>query len=141
MEAPHPDGLIKMKVASVETRDIDIGAALRVLDPDRYAGGIGDGVWHKVTGLTAYHDFAVDGPGLKMTMTLLSVEDFKLRQPRHSFAAFLDRDLRRPERADHRSAIGAGDGRPVVGLRPRPPRHQRPRHRRHRHGRLPPRRA
>ena len=38
-----------MKVASLETHDIDIDAALRVFDPDRYSGGIGDGVWHKVT--------------------------------------------------------------------------------------------
>ncbi len=96
MEAPNPDGLVKMKVASLETRDIDVGAALRVFDPDSYSGGIGDGVWHNVTGLTAYHDFVVDGPGLKMTMTLLSVENFKLRQPRHSFAGFLDQVMADP---------------------------------------------
>jgi hypothetical protein len=97
MEAPNPDGLIKMKVASLETRDIDIAAMLRVFDPDSYSGGIGDGVWHKVSGLTAYHDFSVDGPGLKVTMTLLSAEDFKLRQPRHSFAAFVDRMIADPD--------------------------------------------
>ena len=96
MVSPNPDGLVSMKVASLEAHDIDIDAALRVFDPDRYSGGIGDGVWHKVTGLTAYHDFAVAGPGVKMTMTLLSVEDFKLRQPAHSFAGFLDQVIADP---------------------------------------------
>ncbi len=96
MESPSPDGVMKMKVASLEAHDIDIDAVLRVFDPERYAGGIGDGVWHKVTGLTAYHDFAVAGPGVKMSMTLVSAQDFKLRQPQHSFAAFLDRVIADP---------------------------------------------
>lgn len=97
MESPSPDGLMQMKVGSVEARDIDIDAALHVFDPDRYAGGAGDGVWHKVTGLAAYHDFAVDGPGLKLTMKLLSAEDFRLRQPSHSFAGYLDRVIANPK--------------------------------------------
>ncbi len=91
VQSPNPDGLMTMKVASLESHDIDFDAALRVFDPDRYAGGVGDGIWHKVTGLTAYHDFAVAGPGVKMTMRLVSAEDFKLRQPAHSFADLLDR--------------------------------------------------
>ncbi len=91
MESPSPDGLMRMRVASVEARDFDIDAMLRVFDPDRYAGGVGDGVWHTVTGLAAYHDFAVAGPGLKLTMKLLSVENLKLRQPRQSFADSIDR--------------------------------------------------
>lgn len=91
MELPGKDGLMTMKVASFEARDLDIDAMLRVFDPDRYASGVGDGVWRKVTGLSAYHDFTVSGPGVKLAMTLLALEDFKLRQPRHSFAAYLDR--------------------------------------------------
>ena len=140
MESPNPDGLVRMKVASLESHDIDIDAALRVFDPDRYSGGIGDGVWHKVTGLTAYHDFAVAGPGVKMTMTLASAEDFKLRQPRHSFAGYLDRIMVNPNAAPRRPAIAAGGGRHAVGLWPRPPRHQRARYRRDRHEELPRRR-
>ena len=97
MESPNPDGLVTMKVASFEARDIDLDAVLSVLDPDRYAGGVGDGVWHTVTGLAAYHDFAVAGPGLKLTMTLLSSEGFKLRQPRHSFASYLDGIIAHPD--------------------------------------------
>ncbi len=96
MESPYPDGLMTMKVGDFEAHDIDLDAALRVLDPDRYAGDAGDGVWHTVTRLAAYHDFAVAGPGVKMTMKLLSAEDFKLRQPRHSFASYLDRFLVNP---------------------------------------------
>jgi hypothetical protein len=91
MESPSQDGLLAMKVASFEAHDLDIDAMLSVFDPDRYANGIGDGVWRKVTGLTAYHDFAIAGPGVKMTMSLLSLEDFRLRQPRRSFAGYLDR--------------------------------------------------
>ena len=90
METPHPDGLMQMEVASFEAHDIDLGAALKVFNPDNYAGGIGDGVWHKVTGLAAYHDFAIAGPGVKLTMKLLSLEDFKLRQPPHSLAGDFD---------------------------------------------------
>ncbi len=90
MESPSQDGLLAMKVASFEAHDLDIDAMLGVFDPDRYANGIGDGVWRKVTGLTAYHDFAIAGPGMKVTMSLLSLEDFRLRQPRHSFAGYLD---------------------------------------------------
>lgn len=96
MEAPNPDGLMAMSVASVETRNIDIDAALRVFDPDRYAGGVGDGVWHTVSGLTAYHDFVVAAPGAKLTMKLVSLQDLKLRQPQHSFAGYLDQALADP---------------------------------------------
>ncbi len=46
-----------------------------------------------MSSLTAYHDFSIAGPGLKVTMALLSAEGFKLRQPRQSFAEFLDRAL------------------------------------------------
>ncbi len=96
MVSPSPDGLMNMKVASFEAHDIDIDAVLRVFDPDRYTGGVGDGIWHKVSGLAAYHDFAIAGPGVKMTMTLVSTENFKLRQPRHSFAGYLDRIIANP---------------------------------------------
>ncbi len=96
MESPDPDGLMTMKVASFEAHDIDIDAALRVFDPDRYAGGVGDGGWHTVTGLAAYHDFAVSGPGVQMTMTLMSLVDFKLRQPGRSFASYIDRIILDP---------------------------------------------
>ena len=118
MESPSPDGLVRMRVASLESHDIDIDAALRVFDPDRYAGGIGDGVWHKVTGLTAYHDFAVAGPGVKMTMTLVSAEDFRLRQPRHSFASYLDHILVNPNQPpnDPQSLRGLVDMLSAYGL-------------------------
>ncbi len=96
METPNPNGLVTMKVASVEMRGIDIDAMLGVLDPDRYAGGVGDGVWHTVTDLVAYHDFAIAGPGVKLSMALLSVQNLKLRQPSQSFAGYLDRVLTDP---------------------------------------------
>ena len=99
MESPSPDGLMTMKVASLESHDIDIDAALRVLDPDRYVAGAGDGVWHTVTGLAAYHDFTVAGPGISLSMKLLSIEGLKLRQPPHSFTGVLDRILLDPNAA------------------------------------------
>ncbi len=118
MVSPNPDGLIRMKVASFEAHDIDIDAALRVFDPDRYAGGVGDGVWHRVTGLAAYHDFAIAGPGVKLTMTLVSTEDFKLRQPPRSFAGYLDRIIADPNAPtnDPQSARAAADMLSAYGL-------------------------
>jgi hypothetical protein len=97
MDAPSPDGLLKMRVASVEGRDLDLDQFLRVYDPDRYAGGVGDMAWHPVMGMAAYHDFSIEGPGLKTTMSLLSMENFRLRQPKQSFAAFLDRVFASPD--------------------------------------------
>ncbi len=118
MESPSPDGLMTMAVASFEAHDIDLDAALRVFDPDRYAGGVGDGVWHRVTGLAAYHDFAVAGPGVKLTMTLVSTEDFKLRQPPKSFAGYLDRIIADPNAPtnDPQSARAAVDMLSAYGL-------------------------
>ena len=108
MESPSPDGLLRMKVASVEGRNIDLDQLLRVYDPGRYAGGVGDMVWHPVMGLAAYHDFAIDGPGLKVSMALLSLENFKLRQPKRSFSEFLDRALANPDaHADDKEAAQA----------------------------------
>ena len=118
MDSPSADGLMHMKVASFEAHDIDVDAALRVFDPDRYAGGVGDGVWHKVTGLAAYHDFAVAGPGVKLTMKLVSSEDLKLRQPPRSFAGYLDRIVADPNAPtdDPQSARAAADMLSAYGL-------------------------
>ena len=118
METPNPDGLVTMKVASVETHDIDIDAVLRVFDPQRYAGGVGDGVWHTVTGLAAYHDFEVAGPGVKLTMKLLSLENFKLRQPPRSFANYIDQILANPSAPpnDPQSARSAVDMLSAYGI-------------------------
>ena len=46
LQAPAPEGLVGMTVGSVEAHGIDIGAMLRVYNPDAYAGGVGDMVWH-----------------------------------------------------------------------------------------------
>jgi hypothetical protein len=97
MEAPSPDGLMRMKVASVEGRDIDLNGFLHVYDPGQYVGGVGDMVWKPVMRLAAYRDFSIDGPGLKFSMGLVSLENFKLRQPKKSFAEFLDRILANPD--------------------------------------------
>ncbi len=97
MEAPDPDGLMTMNAISFEARDLDLGAALQVLDPDRYVGGVGDGVWHVVTRLAAYHDLSLEGPGLKLTLKLLSTEGFRLRQPPTSIAPFFDRIMANPD--------------------------------------------
>ncbi len=48
MQSPDPDGLVTMKATSFEARDLDLDAALRVFDPTRYAGGVGDEAWHQV---------------------------------------------------------------------------------------------
>ncbi len=98
-ESPYPDTLLTMQAGSVEAHDIDLDAALRVLDPDRYAGGLGDGVWHQVTRLAAYHDVSAGIPGVKLTLRLVSAENVRLRQPPHSFADTLDAAMAAPSPA------------------------------------------
>ena len=45
MESPTPDGLINMTIASIESRDTDLGAFVHVYSPDSYVDGVGDMVW------------------------------------------------------------------------------------------------
>jgi hypothetical protein len=101
MESPAPEGLINMAVAGVEAENMDLDAMVHVYDPDRYVGGIGDQIWRSALGHAVYSDIAIDGPGVKMTIGGITLEDMKVRQPRQSFAAFFDQAMVDPGRMEN----------------------------------------
>lgn len=99
-EAPEGEGLMTFSIASIESRDIDIGAIAHVLDPDQYQNGVGDQVWHTVLGLARYRDFVVEGPGTRVRFSDVTVEDFRLRQPASSFIEFFDAAMSNPDMSE-----------------------------------------
>ena len=104
MESPSPQGLIKMTIGGLESRDFDLAGFVRVYNPDAYAGGTGDMVWHTVLGLAAYTAIEIEAPGAKIAFGEVSLEDFRMRQPRKSFAEFLDAVMIHPEMSDAQAA-------------------------------------
>lgn len=89
-ETPSGDTLVALQVARAESRDIDLGAVARVLDPDTYVGGRGDMVWHTALGRTGYEDLIVAVPGVTVRIAEAYTEDFRVRQPETGIEAFLD---------------------------------------------------
>ncbi|HET7716024.1 MAG TPA: hypothetical protein VFK86_10395, partial [Bauldia sp.] len=100
MESPTPDGLIKMTIASVESRDTDLGAFVHVYDPGSYVNGVGDMVWRDGLAYAAYNDIVMDVPGAKLGIGSVILEDFKLRQPPESFTGFFDDMIMHPDMPD-----------------------------------------
>jgi hypothetical protein len=100
LETPSPDGLVAMTVESVESSNIDLGAFIRVSDPEAYVNGAGDLVWHQAIGTAAYRNLEMELPGAKLAIGSFSIDDFKVRQPRRSFAGFLDTMLANPDMSE-----------------------------------------
>lgn len=96
MQSPAPEGLAGISIASAETADVDLNAFLRVYDPDQYAGGVGDLAWHDAIARTTYRDFLMELPGIKISIAGIGMEKLSLRQPKSSFADYLDRRMTRP---------------------------------------------
>jgi hypothetical protein len=103
-ETPSPEGLVSFAIAQIESRDIDIGAIARVLDPDQYENGVGDQVWHTVLGLARYRDVEVQGPGTNVRLSDITVEDFRMRQPESSFIEFFDTVMSNPDISEEEMA-------------------------------------
>lgn len=103
-EMPSPDGLLTFKVDKIEARKYDLDAVVAVLDPDRYAGGIGDGRWRSVLGLEVYRNFSIDVPGASVRIGSFEVEDVRMRQPKQNFAVFFDSLIANPDMSDDEAA-------------------------------------
>lgn len=88
-----------MTIDSVEARNIDQAAMLRIYDPDQYVGGVGDGVWRNATEYVGYGPMVFDSPEAKLTFGKVSMEDFRVRQPERSFNDVFDRAMLNPQ--DH----------------------------------------
>ena len=96
MESPTPDGLINMTIASIESRDTDLGAFVHVYNPDSYVNGVGDMVWRDGLAYAAYNDIVMDVPGAKLRIGSVILENFRLRQPPESFVDFFDELILHP---------------------------------------------
>lgn len=103
-EMPSPDGLIKFTIDKIEARKYDLDALSAVLDPDRYAGGVGDGQWRTALGLEIYRNFSIEMPGASVRMGSFEMENLRLRQPKKSFTGFLDTFLSKPDLPDDEAA-------------------------------------
>jgi len=96
LETPSPEGLVGMNVASLEATGMDLSAMVHVYDPDAYVGGVGDRVWHTMLQKAAYSGVSMDMPGVKVTIGGLAIDDFRVRQPKKSFAGFFDMIMSNP---------------------------------------------
>ncbi|MCC6984530.1 MAG: hypothetical protein IT535_14780 [Bauldia sp.] len=103
-DTPSPEGLVSLSIASIESRDMDIGAIARVLDPSQYENGVGDQVWHTVLGLARYRDMVVEAPGTLVRFSDITVEDFRMRQPASSYIEFFDAAMSNPDMSDEEMA-------------------------------------
>ncbi|MCX5515284.1 hypothetical protein C3941_22385 [Kaistia algarum] len=88
-ETPSPDGLVKMRIESMEVRGYDLDALLSVIDPDRYVGGVGDGKWRIAIALESLRNWSITIPGGEVRIGAYEVENVKVRQPPRSFPAAL----------------------------------------------------
>lgn len=79
-QTPDRDQLMAMRVASAQSRDIDLNTFFHVYDPDNYTDGVGDGIWRQAIGKTTYRDTIVAVPGVTFTMKEATVEGLKMRQ-------------------------------------------------------------
>ena len=96
LETPSPEGLVAMNVASLEATGMDLGAMIHAYDPDAYVGGVGDMVWHTMLQKASYSGVSMEMPGVNVTMSGLAMDDFRVRQPKHSFAGFFDLIMANP---------------------------------------------
>ena len=103
-DTPSPEGLVSFTIASIESRDMDIGAIARVLDPSQYENGVGDQVWHTVLGLARYRDMVLEAPGTLVQFSDITVEDFRMRQPAASFIEFFDAAMSNPDISEEEMA-------------------------------------
>jgi hypothetical protein len=103
---------VRFTVGGAETLDTDIDAFLRVYDPARYVAGVGDQIWRPAMRLARYYDIAVESTEFDLAIGDWSLENVKLRQPKESFTAALDRVAMLPKGADPAPA----DARALFGM-------------------------
>ena len=86
-----PDGPMRMKIGAAKAEGINIGQAARVLDPDAYIDGRGDGIWKSVTDRAVYSDIEIRPPeGGIIGIARIVADDMELRQPERPFTEDLD---------------------------------------------------
>ena len=96
IESVTPEGPFSISIANTVGRDFDYAAALRIYDPDKYVGGVGDGIWRNAAALIEYNGIIFDGPDARVSFASVGVENVRVRQPERSFNEFFDRAMLDP---------------------------------------------
>src|SRR5262249_52456701 len=116
MRSSSRGGPADVFVTRIDASAIDTAAIRHVLDQAEYdSGGAGDLAWHRVLDRAAFKRVEVTTPDAKIALGDFSLDDVRARQPRHSFAPFLDRLMARGDMSEPRSSVKAsvgGQGRP-----------------------------
>jgi hypothetical protein len=114
MEAAFTDedgNPVRFTIGGAEARDTDLDAIMRVYDPSRYVAGVGDQIWRPVIALIRYENLVIESPEFDFTLGAWTLENMKMRQPKESFTAALDRIAllgkgQEPSPADTRALLG-----------------------------------
>ena len=112
--APTTDPLLTMTIAGAEARTMDLNAFLYVYDPQRYLGGVGDMRWRAAVADATYRDIAITIPGVTISFNAITVQGFKTRQPKESFAPLAD--IVSAERPVSQSAMNAAISRYLASM-------------------------
>ena len=109
--SPAKTPLATLTAATAETRNIDLGALLAVLDPAHYANGTGDGAWRPVIDHSALHGVKLAVPGVSFTAADVATDGVRVRQaktppsyaaePTDASASLLDHVLHRLEESSN----------------------------------------
>ena len=118
---PRPDGLVNLTVASVEAerrgsrRDVPCLRSVANMP----VTGPATSIWRHDPRTCSYKGVEMELPGSKFAVGDFSMDGFKVRQPKHSFAPLLDAMMAHPERCPARTRTRRrrrGAGRPHVGV-------------------------
>ena len=86
-----PDGPMRTKIGAAKAEGINIGQMARVLDPDAYIDGRGDGIWKSITDRAVYSDIEIRPPdGGIIGIARIVADDMAMRQPERPFTEDLD---------------------------------------------------
>ncbi|MBB5751103.1 hypothetical protein [Prosthecomicrobium pneumaticum] len=96
-DMPSPEGIIKMRADRIEGSGYDLDAIVHLLDPDRYAGGVGDMQWRIVVGHEAIRNLVYEFPGGSARIGLIAGEAERVRQPPRSFTGLFDALINRQD--------------------------------------------
>lgn len=103
--SPAKTPLATLTAATAETRNIDLGALLAVVDPAQYQNGAGDGAWRPIVGHSALHGVTLAVPGVSFTAADVATDGMRLRQaktPPSYAAAPTDPPASLPDHVLHR---------------------------------------
>jgi hypothetical protein len=85
-----------VRIASYATTGFDFGAIMEVVDPSRYANGMGDLIWRSVGLESNLEGLQVEVDGTTVTIGALEVTGFRMRQTQEPFVTLIEEATRNP---------------------------------------------